>query len=180
MACASTPTAPQSTLTSLSLRRDAKAACVTKLWAAPGQSTTTKDVLIYLGGYLTRRWQQANNCEHCYALLQSNSVSCSHLENKDFRTDALVRPSAAVVESLKQLEDLFVASSNDILCVRGIVAELMSRARHVKFPYAEPCHPNMREYFFRTFFVIRVIHHCKLHTRVLKNSKLCQKKRPSD
>jgi hypothetical protein len=165
---------PQS---SVCLRRDAKAACVTKLWAAPQLNSTTKDVLIYLGGYLTRRWQLMNNCEQCDPLLQSNTVSCSHLEHKDFRPNALVRPSEGVVQALKQLEDLFVASSDDILHLRGIVSELMSRARHVAFPFTEPCHPNMREFFFRNFFVIRVYHNCKLYTRTLKNHKLCQTKK---
>lgn len=164
----------------LSLSRAAKSMGLQELWKTSDPSqvsdANTTDIVKYIAGYLTMKYNKQAKCKECETVLLSNAVSCSFIEHKDFTAGALTRPNEDVVNALRKAEDFVVSGGNCLLRSGRIVKNLLNRTQALTFPET-PCHPTLRDFFLRNFFKLRIHHGCKLLTAKLKSHGLCRKKK---
>jgi hypothetical protein len=85
-------------------------------------------------------------------------------------THGLQKPSSLLVNALLTIEIIFLKQYLAFFSQACILKRFLSASRSVYFP-APPCHPHLREYFFTSFFKLRIHHQCKLLTLSVRDNK---------
>ncbi len=126
----------------------------------------------YIGGYILNKWRKKHNCGTCAAFLSNSSSPNTFITHKQYK-DAIVglqRPSDMVTSTLMTLECVFMANYASFFCLPSVIHCFMSAATSVSFPHV-PCHPEIRDFIFKTFFTLRTHHQCKLLTQSVRQNK---------
>ena len=76
--------------------------------------------------------------------------------------------STEVLACLTTLETIFVDNYKEYLTKRNILAQYLRLTSSVAFPHTR-CHPGVKDFFMKSFFQLRLQHHCRLMTRHLKH-----------
>lgn len=160
----------------VNLPRKAKSDSCNILWPSTGNNTLQDDVLSYIGGYLVNKWLSKVSCTTCQELIEESGDVCStFITCKEFSHGALKRPSRAIINSLNTAEKIYMANS-DILKMSNVLSELLRRVDAIHFP-AAPCHPEMRLFFFKSYFITRLHHSCRLMCQSVKEGGRCRSKK---
>jgi hypothetical protein len=154
--------------------RASKSISVTRLWQ--GNEVVDKKlqtcILSYIGGSIIRKWRRKNQCVDCLAIVSNSMVTNAFFKHKEykFKTHGLQRPSNVLVNAMSTMETIFLNQYLSFFSQTSILKRFMHASRSVYFP-APPCHPHLREFFFVSFFKIRIFHQCKLLTLSVRDNK---------
>jgi hypothetical protein len=105
-------------------------------------------------------------------ILCNASAANVFIDHKQYK-DAVVglqRPSEIVTSTLVTLEHIFMSNYSAFFMLPGVLNNFLNVAMSVSFPHM-PCHPDVRAFFFKTFFKLRIHHQCKLLTLAVKDNK---------
>jgi hypothetical protein len=142
----------------------------------PATDSIQYEIIVYLAGYLARKWMAKFQCKECDELILRDVAETDFLQYKQFPNCELQRCNKEIVRAISMAESAFVASGSSIFHTDGIIEQLMQRTISLAFPTCD-CHPSMRDFFLRNYFVTRVHHSCKLLTAALKDGRHCLKKK---
>jgi hypothetical protein len=147
---------------------------MTRLWQ-PGKRTDKElqtCILSYIGGSIVRKWRKKCSCEICLSFISNATATNLFIKHKQYThtIHGLERPSSAVTNSLSILETVFMTHYDDYFCLPFVLKRFLEASKTVYFP-EPPCHPNLRAFFFSSFFTLRIHHQCKLLTLAVKDNK---------
>jgi hypothetical protein len=170
-----TSTKANSPQTNVSLPRESKSASVCSLWQERGgrvDQALQKCILTYIGGAIVRRWKRKNICQQCQLLLCSPGLTSQFLKYKQFQhcRIGLQHPSELVVNALTQLETIFMANYTTFFNHPSVVSIFLNVSSFIAFPQPA-CHPQLRQFLFHSYFIIRIRHQCKLFTLSVRDNK---------
>jgi hypothetical protein len=157
------------------LSRASKSASVTSLWQERGErvdQALQKCILTYIGGAIVRRWKGKNVCQQCQSMLCAPAPHNIFLKHKQFEycRIGLQHPSEIVVTALSQLETIFMANYATFFHRPSVVSHFLHASSSIAFPQAG-CHHQLRLFVFRSYFLLRIRHQCKLLTLSVRENK---------
>lgn len=153
-----------------------KSTGIAKLWAAKARGNTflRSCILSYIGGFILRQWNRKIGCSICLLKLKQDNQHRNlnvFIKNKNYKNSpkGLQTISPGVLTSLITLETIFMDCINECLPRPNVLVTYLQLTTSVAFPLST-CHPEVRDFFFKTFFQIRIRHQCRLITRRLKQN----------
>lgn len=157
--------------------RSTKSDGVASIWALKNQrmSALTNLILSYIGGFILRQWNKKIKCSVCRSILRNNNNESKNvnvfLKHKNYKNAfrGLQTISNEVLACLTTLEAIFMDYQRDYLRKSRILSKYLFLTTFVAFPQCT-CHPQVKEFFFRSFFRLRLQHQCRLMTRRMRQN----------
>jgi hypothetical protein len=132
-------------------------------------------ILSYIGGSIIQQCRRKLRCDNCVAALAEKRLNNIFLKYKKYthckENGGLLQPIPVILTALVRLENIFISNYSTFFREKCVLSQFMNVAASVSF-LSTPCHPNLKNFVFKRFFIIRIHHQCKLLTRAIRDNKM--------